>query len=125
MITERDKRQLAAIIAIVKPAHSLAARLDELTNEQRSCYAEWRASYEKWIERCRAQCPEDDDPDACLYCRSLEDEDYGPTLPRENYEPKLRRDVRIALYGLDKFIWANATEEEAERIYKDYCDEQR
>lgn len=124
-ISDRDRSRLAALIAIVKPAQSLAAKLETLTDERRYCYARWEARYKQWIERCKAQCPEDEDPDAYLYSRSLEDDDYGPKLPRENYEPKLRRDVRIALYGPDRLIPITAGEIEAARIYMDFCDEQR
>ncbi|MET4721657.1 hypothetical protein ABIF63_005763 [Bradyrhizobium japonicum] len=125
MITERDRRLLSEIIAIVKPAGSLAARLEKLTSEQRDCYAEWEARYEQWIERCKAQCPDDEEEDACLYARSLEEDDYGPRLPSENYEPKLHRRTRIALYGANlAAIPITASDNDAARIYREFCDEQ-
>lgn len=115
MITASDRKQLGALIAIVKPANSLAARLETLTDEQRAAYEKYRDRMSAWIEKLKAHRPDDDDPDAYLYDRTLETK-FG--------EPKLRRDVRIALYGPDRLIPITASEDEAARIYVDFCDEQ-
>lgn len=39
MITQRDRNRLKALIAIIRPKHSLAARIDSLSDEQRNHYA--------------------------------------------------------------------------------------
>jgi len=116
LLTERDRKRLSEIIAIVRPKHSLKARLKKLSSEQLASYNRWEARYDEWIERRKAQCPEDDDPDAYIYARSLEE---------ENGKPKLRRDVRIALHGPDlTLIPITASEDDAARIYKEFCDDQ-
>jgi len=112
-VSDRDRNRLAALIAIVKPAHSLAARLDALADEQRDSYARWEARYERWIEWCKAQHDDEIEADARPYAHSL-----------QRHPPTLRRDVRIALYGPDRVILITATEEEAASFYKDFCDEQ-
>ncbi|MCP3389690.1 hypothetical protein NLM27_12990 [Bradyrhizobium sp. CCGB12] len=103
------KKQLAALRAIVKPAQSLAARIDRLTDEQRDGYVRWEAQYQRWFERCKTHI-DDYEADARPYACTIE-RDTSPTL---------RRDVRSALYGPDQRIPAKATEDEAARLYLDY-----
>lgn len=107
------KKQLATLRSIVKPANSLAARLETLTDEQRDYYRYWHKRYDEWFERCKAQHDDEIEVDARPYAYSLYR--YPP--------PKLRRDVRIALHGPDRLIPITASDDDAAKIYRDYCDE--
>jgi hypothetical protein len=111
-ITERDKRRLDALIAIVKPANSLAARIDSLTDDQRNYYDEWKAHCDRWNARCKAQCDDDDEREGRPYARTL-----------DGFGPDLRDDIYTALYGPKPIIPFTATNDDAARIYKDYCDD--
>lgn len=103
-ITTRDRKRLAALIAI--SANSFGARLEALTGEQRGAYEHYRNRMSAWVEKLKAHCPDDDDPDACLYERTLE---------TRTDEPKLRRDVERALFGGAPKILLTDTEETAVR----------
>ncbi|MET4307710.1 hypothetical protein [Bradyrhizobium sp. RT4b] len=118
MITERDKRQLASIIAIVKPANSLEARLEKLSEEHRVRYDIYCWRMVQWATRINAMCPDDYEGgiDAHLYARSIDS---------KSYEPRLDARVQMALFGPTPRILKTASEDEAMRIYKEYCDEQR
>ncbi|MET4802577.1 hypothetical protein [Bradyrhizobium sp. LB11.1] len=108
------KKQLAALAVQIKPPHSLEARLNALTDEQRDFYWYWHQRYGDWLKRCLA-LDDDNEPDARPYARMLE----------HDTSPRLRRDVRIVLYGSDRLIPITADEIESARIYMDFCDEQR
>ncbi|WP_038956354.1 hypothetical protein [Bradyrhizobium japonicum] len=107
MITERDKKQLDAIIAIVKPAHSLEARLEKLSDERRAYYARWKARFEQWSERCKADDSLDDEPDARPYASMLAG--HGP--------PMMRRSVETALFGETPRVLLNASDEHAAQMW--------
>jgi hypothetical protein len=108
-ITERDRSRLAALIALVKPANSLAARIDNLSDDQREFYHEWKARCDRWVARCKAQCNDDDEREGLPYARALEG--YGPTL---------REDVFTALYGPRMTIPITASDLDAVNIYNDH-----
>jgi hypothetical protein len=97
-ITERIRNRLDALFAIVKPANSIAARIDSLTDEQREYFEWYKARCDLWMIKCKAQC-DDDEREGRPYARMLDG--FGPTL---------RDDVHTALYDY------------AARIFKDYCD---
>lgn len=109
-VSDRDRSRLAALIAIVKPAHSLAARLDALTDEQRDYYARWKASNERWFERCKARHDDEIEVDARPYAYALQQ--YPPLT--------LRRDVESSLFGANPKILKTDTEDEAARKWMDY-----
>lgn len=109
-VSDRDRSRLAALIAIVKPAHSLAARLDALTDDQRDYYARWEARYERWIEWCKAQHDDETEIDARPYAYSLQR--YPPTT--------LRRDVETALFGETPKILKTDSNDDAARKWMDY-----
>lgn len=108
-VSDRDRSRLAALIAIVKPAHSLAAKLETLTDEQRDYYARWKARYERWIEGCKAHHDDEIELDARPYAYSLQG--HGP--------PALRRDVKTALFGEAPKILKTDTEDTAARKWMD------
>lgn len=109
-VSDRDRNRLAALIAIVKPSHSLAARLDALTDEQRDYYTRWKASDERWYERCKARSDMDDiEPEARPYACTCER--VGP--------PTIRRDVETALFGETPKILLSDTETDAARKWID------
>ncbi|MET4603436.1 hypothetical protein ABIB90_002914 [Bradyrhizobium sp. JR4.1] len=110
-IGDRDRNRLAALIAIVKPAHSIAAKLEAITDEQRNSYAGWEARHERWIEWCKAQHDDEiEDDDARPYAYSLQR--YPP--------PTLRREVETALFGQAPKILKTDTEADAARKWMDY-----
>ncbi|UGX97124.1 hypothetical protein G6321_00019120 [Bradyrhizobium barranii subsp. barranii] len=108
-VSDRDRSRLAALIAIVKPAHSLAARLDALTDEQRDYYNRWEARYEQWTARCNATHDDEIEIEARPYARMLEG--YGP--------PAMRRDVETALFGETPKILLTETDDTAARKWMD------
>jgi len=110
-ITERDRNRLAAIIAIIRPAHSLEARLKKLSSAHREIYDEWKASWDQWFAQCKADDSIDDDSYARPYYHSLQGR--GPRLPVH---------VAKALHGPETLIPLTATEEEAGTIYYRYME---
>lgn len=105
------KKQLAALMAIVKPSTSLAARIEKLPAEQRDWYDGWKAHCERWYTRSKARADEDQRESLPYQCAL---EGYGPV--------DLREDISIALYGPKPIIPITATEDDAARIYREYCD---
>ncbi|MET4799081.1 hypothetical protein [Bradyrhizobium sp. LB11.1] len=110
MITASDRKQLGALIAIVKPARSLAARLETLPDEQRDYYARWQARYEQWIERCKANHDDEIEIEARPYASMLEGR--GP--------PMMNRDVEAALFNETPKILSTDTETDAARKWMEY-----
>jgi hypothetical protein len=108
MITERDKRRLDALIAIVKPANSLAARIEMLTDEQRDYHTAWKVHCDRWMRKCKAQCDDDDEREGRPYARMI-----------DGFGPYLRDDIYVALYGTRAVIPITATDDDAARIYND------
>lgn len=105
-VSDRDRSRLAALIAIVKPANSLAARLDALTDEQRDYYWYWHQRYGDWLKRCLS-LDDDNEPDARPYARMLE----------RDTSPRLRRDVETALFGETPKILLDASDEQAAQLW--------
>jgi hypothetical protein len=103
MITERDKRRLDALIAIVKPANSLAARLDTLTDNERDWYNGWKAYCDRYIQR---------HSDGDAYAKHLDG--YGPF-------GGLRDDIKIALFGETPHIIVSDDIDTAAQRYWRYC----
>jgi hypothetical protein len=111
-ISDRDRSRLAALVAHIKPANSLAARLATLADEQRDCYARWKAINERWFERCKARHDDEIEIEARPFAYMLQG--YGP--------PTLRQDVHIALHGPDTQIATRASEQEAAQSYYRYME---
>jgi hypothetical protein len=97
-ITERDKRRLDALIAIVKPANSSAARIDTLTDDQRDWYDGWKAHCERWIRKNGERAYE------------LTLDNIGPM--------KLREDISIVLFGEMPRILKTDDDRRAAEIYQ-------
>ncbi|MBR0845227.1 hypothetical protein JQ607_33995 [Bradyrhizobium liaoningense] len=112
-VSDRDRSRLAALIAIVKPAHSLAAKLETLTGEQRDYYERWKASNERWFERCKAKHDDEIELEARPYAQMLEG--YGP--------PSMRRDVETALFDETPRVLLTDTEADAARKWNIYNDQ--
>jgi hypothetical protein len=102
-ITERDKTRLDALIAIVKPANSLAARLDTLNDDQRDWYDGWKAHCERWMSR----------NDERAYEITLNG--GGPI--------SLREDITTALFGEMPRILKTDDDDKAAQIYQRYCND--
>jgi hypothetical protein len=101
-VTERDKRRLDALIAIVKPANSLAARIDKLTTDQRDWYDGWKAHCERWMR--------------------INSDDRAYELTLSGFGPVgLRDDISIALFGEMPRIFQTDDENKAAEIYQRYC----
>jgi hypothetical protein len=101
-ITERDKRRLNKLVAIIKPETSLAARLEKLTPSQREYYGWWK-------ERC--DCYIKQHPDGEAYARLLDG--FGPFNG-------LRDDISTVLFGETPEILDADSDELAAQKYRDY-----
>jgi hypothetical protein len=100
-ISERDRKRLDALIAIVKPANSLAARIDTLSDDQRDWYDGWKVYCERWM-------------------RGHGERAYKLTL--EGFSPVgLREDISIALFGETPRILETDDDNKAAQIYQRYC----
>lgn len=97
-----EKRRLDYLWAVVRPAKSLAARLANLTDEQRAAYDAWVAGQERWRES---------EPHLNAYERTLNG-DVGP---------QLYCDVQDALFGSAPTIPIDATAADAAEIYRRYA----
>lgn len=102
------RKQLAALLAIVKPAHSLAARLDALSPDDRAAYDRYSERMSEWIKACEARNDmEDVEPLARPFARLIDG--YGPRLPAR---------ISNALYPMPK-LPVNASDEQAAQIWFD------
>ncbi len=102
-VTERDRTRLDALIAIVKPANSLAARLDTLSDGQRDWYDGWEAHCEQWMRRNGERAYE---------------------LALCGFRPVgLRSDISTALFGEMPRILKTHSDSEAAAIYHRYCND--
>lgn len=112
MITERDKKQLEAIIAIVKPAHSLEARLDALNETDRAQYDHYAQRMSAFIAR--------NDIDADGNAGNA----YAMTL--RGHGPQLTKAIATTLFGeTPRLLLIDTTDDTAARRYMEFCDEQR
>lgn len=112
IVTERDRNRIAALLLAIRPAHSIAARLEALSADDRAHYERWKERYDEWFKRCKARHDEDNEPDARPYACMLAG--FEP--------PTLRRDIARVLFGESPKILN--IEADAARKYKDFCDEQ-
>lgn len=100
-ISDRDRNRLAALTSLIRPAHSLAAKLRLLTDEQ-------RAHYDCYAERMREFIARNDtDGDGGLgnaYAMTLRE--YGPRLPDT---------IATALFGKPQKILKADTDDDAAR----------
>jgi hypothetical protein len=101
MITERDRSRLDALIAIIKPENSLAAKIDALNDDQREWYDGWKAHCDRWMQKHGEHAYE------------LRLSGYGTI--------KLRDDIAIALHGEMPRILKTDDERKAAEIYQRYC----
>lgn len=101
IITERDRNRLATLIARIKPPHSIAARLETLTDAQ-------RAQYDHYSERMSA-----------FIARNDIDEEGNPgnayRLISDGYGPQLSNAIDKALFGEMPKILKTDTDDEAAR----------
>lgn len=99
-VTDRDRQRLEALIAIVKPANSLGARIDTLNDEQRDWYDGWNAHCDRWMRR---------------------NDEHAYELMLNGYGPVgLRKDIAIALFGETPRILASDDDRRAAEIYQRY-----
>jgi hypothetical protein len=114
MITERDRRLLRDIIAIVKPTDSLEARLEKLDGAHREIFDNWKACWDHWFERYKADDRINCEPEARPYARIIDG--YGPRLPAN---------VEKILFGDMPRILTTMTDDQAAQLYGRYSDAQR
>ena len=101
-ITERDKKRLDALIKKVKPSHSIAARLDTLSHDQRDQYDWCKSRLDQFFEQ-------HSDGDAYeMYLKG-----FGPRLPHT---------ISVALFGEIPRILKTDDDQRAQDIYRRYCD---
>ena len=100
MLNERDKRRLEALIAAVKPSHSIAARLDTLSDDHRDHYDWCKARLDRFIEQ---------HPDGQAYEMYLKG--FGPRLPNA---------IAIALFGPTPHILNTDDENTAMQKYQQW-----
>jgi hypothetical protein len=105
IITERDKKRITDLIAIIKPEHSLEKRIDALSDDQRDFYFRWKQRCAIWMHQHRENAYE------------LTLNGFGPA--------RLRKNISIALFGSPPTIPFAATEKEAAEIYHEFSREQR
>ncbi|APO53340.1 hypothetical protein LUI11_14690 [Bradyrhizobium diazoefficiens] len=111
LLLERDRKRLSAIIAIVRPKHSLEARLDALNETD-------RAQYDRYVERMSAFIADNDiDPDG--------DPGNAYAMTLRGYGPQLTRAIAAALFGETPKVLLIDTDDTAARRYMEFCDEQR
>jgi len=103
-VTERDKKRLIALIAIVRPANSFAARRETLTDQQREDFDGWKACCDRYIQQ---------HPNGDAYAKYLNG--YGPW-------GRLRQDVSLALFGEPSRIPITDDENAAMQKYRKLCD---
>jgi hypothetical protein len=100
-VTDRDRQRLEALIAIVKPSHSIAARLDTLGVDHRGHYDWCKARLDRFIER---------HPDGEAYEMYLKG--FGPRLPYT---------ISVTLFGETPRILTSDDDRRAADIYQRYC----
>lgn len=98
------RKQLAALLAIVKPAHSLESRVDKLSAEHREIYERYSERMAEFI----AHKDIDTDGNPGNAYRLVAD-GYGPQLPAR---------IANALYPMPT-ISKNASDEQAAQIWFD------
>lgn len=106
-VTERDRSRLAALIAIVRPARSLAARVDALGDDHREIYDRYSECMKDFIARNDI----DPDTDECGNAWAMVLRGYGPRLP----EP-----IATALHDATPQILKTDTDDNAARKWVEY-----
>jgi hypothetical protein len=101
LVTERDRQRLEALVAIVKPSHSIAARLDTLNDDQRDQYDWWKARLDRFIGQ---------HPDGDAYEMQL-----------KGFGPRLANAINVALFGETPRILKTDDDRIAAEIYQRYC----
>lgn len=100
------KKQLAALLAVVKPAHSLAAKLDTLDENDRARYDRYADDLSAFIAR--------NDIDADGNAGNA----YAMTL--RGYGPRLPETIGKALFGETREIFKTDTDDDAARKWMEY-----
>jgi hypothetical protein len=103
------KKQLAALLAVVKPAHSLAAKLDTLNEDDRARYDRYSDDLSAFIAR--------NDIDADGNAGNA----YAMTL--RGYGPRLPEPIGKALFGETPAIVTRDTDDDAARKWMEYVDD--
>lgn len=106
-ITDRDRNRLAALILLIRPAHSIAARVEALNEADRARYNRYSERMSAWIERCKAKHDDDIEIEARPYAHML-----------EGYDPPTMRGAK-ALFGEEPRILLIDTETDAARKWMD------
>jgi len=97
-----ERRRLDALVAILRPAGSLAARIAALPDQQCATYQDWQARMSEWIARR---------PNGQAYEAMINGEEL----------PMLRREVRAALFQDVANISETAKLGEVQTIYYDFA----
>jgi hypothetical protein len=114
IVTERDKSRIAALFLLIRPAQSIAAKVQRLEPSEREIYERYSIRYSQWISECKRACDDDDQREGRPYELSLQGR--GPHLPN---------DIAIALNGTVPTIIATMTDDKAAQTYMDYADANR
>ncbi|MCD9825335.1 hypothetical protein [Bradyrhizobium japonicum] len=103
------KKQLAALLAVVKPAHSLAAKLDTFNEDD-------RARYDLYSERLSAFIARND-----VDSEGNAGNAYAMTL--RGYGPRLPETVSKALFGKTPEIVKTDTDDDAACKWMEYLND--
>lgn len=106
-VSERDRSRLQALILLVRPARSIAAHMQRLSDEQRDWYQGWAAHWAQWMQR-------HDDEDGRAYGATLQG--FGPI--------QCRPDIHAALFGATPQILKTDDDDTAARKYTDHCNDE-
>jgi hypothetical protein len=108
-VSERDRSRVQALMLLVRPSRSIAARVQTLNDTD-------RAQYDHYFERMSS-----------FIARNDIDEDgeagraFAMTL--RGYGPRLPEPINTALFGATPQILKTDNESDAARKYTDYCNE--
>ncbi|MDH2403193.1 hypothetical protein QCM77_25065 [Bradyrhizobium sp. SSUT18] len=103
-ITDRDRKRLAALILLIRPA-----RVEALLPADREAYDRYAERMSDWIKACEARNDMDEiEPAARPYAKMIDG--YGPQLPSA---------ITIALFGKLPRILTTMSDVEATQIWFD------
>lgn len=102
-VSDRDRNRIAALILLVRPAHSIAARVQALNETD-------RAQYDRYAERM-----------STFIARNDIDQDGNPgnayAMTLRGYGPQLTRAIAMTLFGETPKILLNASDEQAAQLW--------
>lgn len=106
-VSERDRSRLSALLATLRPAHSLAARVERLSADHREIYDQYVQRMREWIDR------NDIDSDG--------NRGNAWAMVIRGYGPQLSDDIATKLIGPTPRILASADDNSAQQTYQRYC----